>query len=304
MLCRGVQLSILLAAAVIPAACLRHETKMSSFNDESSATPLNGHSAFSSDNLMFWIACGAIPAMFSLLLGLTPTLLMVLAVTGQCLNMTLLILLDSRSPACCRSFVLDWRDLPAVSMALMTIVLPSLILWKPIDTSRASQLLFSARAKAALERGVDAELIPQSDASRLLVRVETPDGEVHVWRRSGYLFEFRRNGRMIGRVSSDTRLSPQPAEDVLPAIVPMVMHPEPNRILLLATTPEPVSAPAVVCPCNALWRFAAVKKSQLWPANSHGKQKKFLRLRISESPFDMTLHRRSLEQHRRHRLML
>jgi spermidine synthase len=102
-----------------------------------------------------------------------------------------------------------------------------------LDSSQSAQLLFSERSVAAIQRGVDRTMIQQSDSTRLVAAEQTPSGDVTVWRRSGYLFEFRRNGVLMGRVSSDTRLCPQPAEDMLVAVLPMVLHPTPGQILLL-----------------------------------------------------------------------
>jgi hypothetical protein len=101
------------------------------------------------------------------------------------------------------------------------------------DFARTSSLVFSPRTRIAMQRGLSRELIPQSEASRLVDVVRSKNGELSVWRRSGSLFEFQRNGVSLGRVSSNTTLSPQPPEEILPAIMGLVSHPKPSRILLL-----------------------------------------------------------------------
>jgi spermidine synthase len=102
-----------------------------------------------------------------------------------------------------------------------------------LDFSRSAQLLFSDRSVAAVRLGLDRELIRQSDSTRLVASATTPSGDVTVWRRSGYLFEFRRNGELLGRVSSDTRLCPQPPADMLLSVLPLVLHADPRQVLLL-----------------------------------------------------------------------
>jgi spermidine synthase len=107
------------------------------------------------------------------------------------------------------------------------------VLFSSPDTSRSVQLLFTGRSLEAIRRGVDPDLIPQSDSSRCIASKWTSTGEIQVWRRSGEVFEFRRNGISLGKVSRDPDLTPQPVEEILPAILPLVMHPSPGRVLIL-----------------------------------------------------------------------
>lgn len=122
-------------------------------------------------------------------------------------------------------------------MAAGTLLLPALCLSLSLtarpNPGNSDQLLFSARSMAAVRLGMERELIPLSDSSRQVAAVSTSQGEVHVWRRSGHIFEFRRNGVSLGQVSADTDLTPQPVQEIMPAILPLVAHPSPNRILLL-----------------------------------------------------------------------
>ncbi|MFN9717974.1 MAG: spermidine synthase, partial [Planctomycetota bacterium] len=88
------------------------------------------------------------------------------------------------------------------------------------------------RTFAAMQRGLSRDLIHQSDANRLIETVKTTSGTISVWRRGGHVFEFQQNGVALGRVSSDVRVTPQPAEDVLPSILGLTCHPQPGRVLL------------------------------------------------------------------------
>jgi hypothetical protein len=115
----------------------------------------------------------------------------------------------------------------AAAMAMLPALMPT------SDEYRSSSLLFSQRTVAAIQHGVAKDLIEQSDASRLVERVHSQSGHLSVWRRTGYLYEFQQNGIALGRVSVDTNITPQPPEEILPAIMALVSHPQPGRILLM-----------------------------------------------------------------------
>ncbi|MEZ6042814.1 MAG: hypothetical protein R3C20_20125 [Planctomycetaceae bacterium] len=123
----------------------------------------------------------------------------------------------------------------AVSIALVVIVVASCFYagLKAPDMATLSRMVFSDRAVVAVQLGVSDDLITHSDASRLVEESLSHDGPVTVWRRSAKLLEFRRNGELLGHVSTDTELTPQPIEEMLPAILPLTAHPSPHRILLL-----------------------------------------------------------------------
>jgi spermidine synthase len=115
----------------------------------------------------------------------------------------------------------------------LMLLIPLITLLSSFDTVKTSSLMFSPRTQAAIERGVEKELIPQSDANRLMKTAMGSTGEFSVWKRSGNVVEFLRNGVSLGKVSTDTNLSPQPAEEILPAIMALVSHPKPSRVLVL-----------------------------------------------------------------------
>lgn len=120
-----------------------------------------------------------------------------------------------------------WR-----ASALMMLI-PLVTGFANFDPVRTASLIFSPRTIVAIQRGVAEDLIPQSDANRLVVTTAGDRGELSVWRRAGNVVEFQRNGISLGQVSTDTRFSPQPVEEVLPAIMAFVSHPKPARLLIL-----------------------------------------------------------------------
>lgn len=122
---------------------------------------------------------------------------------------------------------------PYMPMAsVMVACIFSIAVARPALTRTAS-LMFSDRTAAATRRGLERDLIPYSDASRLLASVRSQDGDLSVWRQSNQLLDLRRNGISLGRISTDTSIVPQPPEDILPAVLGFVSHPKPDRVLLL-----------------------------------------------------------------------
>lgn len=120
-----------------------------------------------------------------------------------------------------------WRTV-GIAVACLMVTLMA----RPSFTRTAS-LMFSERTTAAAQRGLERDLIPYSDSSRLLAEMKSNEGDLSVWRQNNQLLEIRRNGVSLGRISTDTSVVPQPPEDILPAVFGFVSHPHPDRILLL-----------------------------------------------------------------------
>jgi hypothetical protein len=215
---RAVQLAVFLSAATLPLI-------------------LSGSSASQSGRpgvVGMILAIGMVSGLVGISRGVSLTLLLTLGVIGHAIAALLWTLKDS-APGDSAN-----RWLPALTgrrwrfvVAGVSVAVFALLMLPREDFARTSSLVFSPRTKIAMQRGLSRELIPQSEASRLVDVVRSENGELSVWRRSGSLFEFQRNGVSLGRVSSNTTLSPQPPEEILPVIMGLVSHPKPSRILLL-----------------------------------------------------------------------
>jgi hypothetical protein len=119
-------------------------------------------------------------------------------------------------------------------VAVVSLVLTAVPLTAPkFDGHTASRLVFSARTYAARSRGIAAELIRHTEPSRLTEVSVGIGGELAVWRNSAAGIEILRSGVLTARASSDTRISPQSPEEVLPAILGLCNHSRPGRVLLL-----------------------------------------------------------------------
>ncbi len=214
LLLRSVQCAVFATAAFIPVIC---------------KSPQNPRSFPGRPTILSFIL-GVVAALASVSQGVSPILLLTAGIAIHALVQTMHISVSKREgPA-----ITPPRSISR-SFALPTLSLLSTVLtgFGSVDTSQTSSLLFSERAAAALQRGVAQELIAQSHASRLVSTLPSSVGEVTVWQRTGNVLEFQRNGMPVGRISTDTSVSPQPAEDILTAILPLASHRQPARVLLL-----------------------------------------------------------------------
>ncbi len=219
---------------------------------------------------------------------------LLMGIVFQCL-IVLPVVLRVRGP----QFVSGWVR---VSLQAACLAFPvGLTLLVHPDTAGSSRLLFSERTLAALQRDVDTDLIAQSDASRLLEGVQTFDGELTVWRRLGDVVEFRLHGVSAGQVSTDTRVTPQPAEDILPAIIGLASHPQPGRVLVLGDetgvalqtcTHFPVQQIVAVRSSRQVTELASAYtwKQDAFPADSDD------RVVLKHAPVEMAIRDRSLER--------
>lgn len=125
------------------------------------------------------------------------------------------------------------RPLPLMHLAIITMTAAIVAAIDTPDAAPLQGLMFSERTQFALQRNVEPDLIPQSAPARLVEVLPTAAGEISVWKLTGSLVEFRRNGIAQGAASSSPETTPQPPQDVLPLIMALCNHPQPAHVLLL-----------------------------------------------------------------------
>jgi hypothetical protein len=212
---RALQCAVLLTAALLPAV-------------------LNGKSDRStsgSQTALFSATAGLVLGLAIINRGFSPVLLLVLGIVMHAAG----VFRSIRSGNQDRVWKMPLggsRSLP-LHASFGLLLIPVCAFFGGVDSARVSSMIFSPRTLAAIERGVDKELIAESDANRLIVTSSGASGEFSVWRRSAQVVEFQCNGVSLGRVSTNTNISPQPSEDVLPAIFGMVSHQQPSRVMIL-----------------------------------------------------------------------
>ena len=214
LLLRSVQYAVFATAAFVPVLCVLQKTPQS---------------CLSRPTILPFVV-GVVSALTVLSQGVPPLVLLAVGIAMHAVVQATWIAANKRqrSTGAIRFSIARSCALPALSLCSTM-----LVGFGSVDTSRTSSLLFSERTAAAVQRGVAPELIAQSHANRLVTTVPTSFGEVTVWQRTGNVLEFQRNGMPVGRTSTDTNVSPQPIEDILPAILPLASHGQPARVLLL-----------------------------------------------------------------------
>lgn len=103
----------------------------------------------------------------------------------------------------------------------------------PIDGATATQLLFNARSAQGHRLGLKPGIIAQSHCTRLLEEHNSDGDHLTVWRTGGDQVLLRRNGIPAGQVTANSQTTPQPIQETLTTLLPLVMHRRAQSVLLL-----------------------------------------------------------------------
>lgn len=99
--------------------------------------------------------------------------------------------------------------------------------------ARSARLLFSARVAAASHSPADADLLEALDESRL---IGLQHGEESIWTEwvvRGEQVLWRENGFPHGAATRTPAVGPEPAAELLAAVLPLTVHPQPERVLIV-----------------------------------------------------------------------
>lgn len=99
-----------------------------------------------------------------------------------------------------------------------------------------AKLLFSTPSFVAHRIGWESRLLPMLDDAHAIYSREGVHGPVTVWRSHGLELHLRENGIPRAMISANTEAYPQFAPEVLQAVYPLVLVPQPNRVLLLGAS--------------------------------------------------------------------
>ena len=100
------------------------------------------------------------------------------------------------------------------------------------DPALPARILFSAESFAAYRNGTRIDLLPHLDETRLISVHPARDGIWTVWKRHGGRVQLRENGIPRSTMSVDLTVSPHASSELLPAVVPLVLHPQARHVLL------------------------------------------------------------------------
>jgi len=115
----------------------------------------------------------------------------------------------------------------------LAIVLASVIWIGNYDSSLTARVLFSTDIFLAYRSQFNIEELNHFDDSRLQAVVEGDRGTYTLWKRRGSQFQVRHNGLPKAVLASDSSIHPQFSAATLQGLAPLLMHQQPDRVLML-----------------------------------------------------------------------
>ncbi len=135
------------------------------------------------------------------------------------------------------------------------------------DPIRSARQLFATNVFVARMNGLDESMLSFLDEGRPVAAIDGHRGTLTVWRYRGVQLQLRENGVPKAIVSTDPNLCPHFSAEVMPAVLPLVMHEDPNRVLILGlsggvplTTTLSFPVQAVTCVESDSQLLQAVRK--------------------------------------------
>ena len=113
------------------------------------------------------------------------------------------------------------------------VVLLAALLSNRYDAPRAARVLFSSQSLSAHAGGFADRLLPWLDEARLVSQKRDLSGEWTAWKYAGHQVQIRQNGIPKGVLSIRPDIFPRHASDTLAAVLPLVLHERPRRMLML-----------------------------------------------------------------------
>ncbi len=100
------------------------------------------------------------------------------------------------------------------------------------DPALSARLLFSPPTTLAYRSGIRIDSLPSLDDGRLIATVEGRQSTWTVWKHHAFQLQLRENGVPRFLTSLDPAICPQSSAEVLPAVLPLVIHPAADHVLL------------------------------------------------------------------------
>ncbi len=143
------------------------------------------------------------------------------------------------------------QSLAALAFAMLPAVLLP-ILGSRFQPQQSAQLLFSSAIFQEYAAGTPRQLLPGQADLRLERIDETAAGIRTIWHSGAAGIAVQLNGVPQSLTSLDPNRQTQPAAAILPVLLPMLMHEQPEDILLLGDTGPASESAALVFPIRSL----------------------------------------------------
>jgi spermidine synthase len=101
------------------------------------------------------------------------------------------------------------------------------------DPSRPARLLYSTPAFLAYRAGMSPDLLRFADEGRLMTTLAGPDAAWTAWKHRGVQLTLCADGVPRFAATLDTTVCPQNSAELVPAVLPLVLHEHPQDVLLM-----------------------------------------------------------------------
>lgn len=146
-----------------------------------------------------------------------------------------------------------WRSTLRPTIAVCGIVvLAGPLLAGNYDPASSAKLLFDTTVFVAHQHESRTDILPHLDEGRCVATAETDRGTLTFWRYRGQQLQVRESGLPLSSVSCDTGICTQPSAESLQAILPLVMHEGPARLMLLGVRSGAVLQTSIAFPLESI----------------------------------------------------
>jgi Spermine/spermidine synthase domain len=140
------------------------------------------------------------------------------------------------------------------------------------EPTRSARLLFATNVFMAWRTGTESRLLPFLDDSRLLLEEEGENGTYTVWKQRGSQIALRESGIPNGTFCPRPEIGPQFSGEIVPCILPLVLHESPRHMLILGLASGSGLAASLEFPIEEVTcvegdrALIDVLESTFWPA--------------------------------------
>ena len=101
------------------------------------------------------------------------------------------------------------------------------------DVRHSAKLLFATNTFTGLRYGLKPELLPHLDEGRCLSEIDGKYGTFTLWSYRENQIQIRRSGLPFGVTSIDPGLCPHTTGELMPFLIPVILHQRPSDVLFL-----------------------------------------------------------------------
>ncbi|WP_437186928.1 hypothetical protein SH668x_000299 [Planctomicrobium sp. SH668] len=120
---------------------------------------------------------------------------------------------------------------------LSILALSGLIFSGNLDPRQSERVLLSSVSMGSFRAGVPVEQLAWLDDSRQVADFTSDSDYISLTRTRAAQIVMRRNGLVMGTYSSNPLVSPHLAGDLLPALIPLTLHANPENVLVIGMHP-------------------------------------------------------------------